>query len=284
MATGLEWWVTRLSDSPILSLFQYLLAPLRQRTLLWQFARRDVLARYRGSLLGLGWALLNPLLMLGVYTFVFRSVFHARWPGTGEDDLAFALQVYAGLIVFNLFAEVANRAPRLVLEQPNLVKKVVFPLELLPWVALSAALFHLTINVVVLLVAVTLIQGALPLSALALPLVVAGFAPFLLGMAWLLAALGVFLRDIGQLMAMLTSLLMFLSPVFYPVSALPERWQGLLTLNPLTTPILQLRAVALEGRWPAWEMLAGHAALSIAVAMAGAFAFRLARKGFADVL
>jgi lipopolysaccharide transport system permease protein len=267
-----------------LSIRSYFSAPLQQRYLLWQFARRDVLARYRGSLLGLGWSLLTPLLMLGVYTFVFRTVFRARWPEGDDGGLAFALQVYAGLIVFNLFAEMANRAPRLVLEQPNLVKKVVFPLEILPWVTLLAGLFHLAVNVAVLLVAIFFAQGALPASLIALPLVILAFAPFLLGMTWLLAALGVYLRDISQMMAMLTSLLMFLSPVFYPASALPERWQPLLTVNPLTLPIEQLRRVALSGQWPDWGSLAVYALIACLCAWLGATGFRLTRKGFADVL
>src|SRR3990172_9983173 len=221
--------------------------PLRQRTLMWQFARRDVLARYRGSLLGLGWSFLTPLLMLAVYTFVFRVVFKARWGTGGADDLEFALQVYAGLIVFGLFAEVISRAPRLVLDQPNLVKKVIFPLEILPWIMVLAGLFHLALNLLVLLVAAAITRGGLPLSAFALPLVLASFVPLLLGLGWFLAALGVFIRDVGQIATLAISLLMFLSPVFYPISNLPERWQPWLRANPLTPVIEQVRRGAPPG-------------------------------------
>lgn len=258
--------------------------PLRQRTLIWQFARRDVLARYRGSLLGLGWSFLTPLLMLAVFTFVFRVVFKARWGTGGDSDFEFALQAYAGLIVFNLFAEVVSRAPRLVLDQPNLVTRVVFPLEILPWVAVLAGLFHLALNLVALLAATAIARGGLPPSVLALPLVLAPFVPLLLGLAWFLASLGVFIRDVGQITALAVTLLMFLSPVFYPVASLPERWQPWLRANPLTPAIEQLRRIALEGMWPDWPQLALHLAIAIAIAWAGAFWFAVTRKGFADVL
>lgn len=258
--------------------------PLRQRNLIWQFARRDVLARYRGSLLGLGWSFLTPLLMLAVYTFVFRVVFKARWTDGAGGDFEFALQVYAGLIVFSLFAEVVNRAPRLVLEQPNLVKKVVFPLEILPWVAVLAGLFHVALNLVALLAAAAIARGGLPISTLALPLVLAPFVPLLLGLAWFLASFGVFVRDVGQIASLAVSLLMFLSPVFYPVSSLPERWQPWLQVNPLTPAIEQLRRVALDGLWPDWMQLALNLAIGGAIAWAGARWFAATRRGFADVL
>lgn len=258
--------------------------PLRQRTLIWQFARRDVLARYRGSLLGLGWSFLTPLLMLAVYTFVFRVVFKARWGDGAAGDFEFALQVYAGLIVFSLFAEVASRAPRLILDQPNLVKKVVFPLEILPWVAVLAGLFHLALNLAVLLVAAAIARGGWPLSTLSLPLLLASFVPLLLGLSWFLAALGVFIRDVGQITSLLVNLLMFLSPVFYPASMLPEHWQPWLRANPLTPMIEQLRRVVLDGLWPDWPQLVLQFAIGLAVAWFGARWFAATRKGFADVL
>lgn len=264
--------------------------PFRLGSLIWQFARRDVLARYRGSLLGLGWSFLTPLLMLAVYTFVFREVFNARWPAGaqtglgGDSNVAFALQVYAGLVVFNLFSEVAGRAPRLVLDQPNLVKKVVFPLEVLPWVAVLAALFHLATNLVVLGGVTLAIRGSLPPSVLALPLVIASILPLLLGLCWLLASLGVFLRDISQVIGMVMTALMFLSPVFYPAQALPERWQPILSINPLTLPIEQIRRIMLDGLWPDWHALALYSMGALSICWLGARWFALTRKGFADVL
>lgn len=258
--------------------------PWRQRTLIWQFARREVLARYRGTLLGLGWSFLTPLLLLAVYTFVFRVVFKARWGAQGADDFEFALQVYAGLLVFSLFAEVISRAPRLVLDQPNLVKKVVFPLEILPWIMVLAGLFHLALNLLVLLVAAAITRGGLPLSVVALPLVLASFVPLLLGLGWFLAAVGVFIRDVGQIASLAISLLMFLSPVFYPISSLPDRWQPWLQVNPLTPAIEQLRRVVLDGQWPEWPQLALQLVLASVLAWAGARWFAATRKGFADVI
>jgi len=257
--------------------------PLRQRTLIWQFARRDVLARYRGSLLGIGWSLLTPLLMLAVYTFVFREIFKARWMNAG-GDFEFALQLYAGLIVFNLFAEVLSQAPRLITDQPNLVKKVVFPLEILPWVAILVSLFHFAINLAVLLAAAAVFHGGLSLTVLALPVVLIPLLPLLLGLAWFLAALGVFVRDVSQVMSMVVGLLMFLSPVFYPTSALPPQWQPWLKANPLTPAIEQMRRVVLDGLWPDWEQCLIFAVVGCLVCWAGARWFAAARQGFADVL
>lgn len=259
--------------------------PFHNRSLLWQFARRDVLGRYRGSLLGLTWTFLTPLLMLGVYSFVFVGVFRASWPGAAKGGgLEFALQVFAGLVVFNLFAEVTSRAPNLIVEQPNLVKKVIFPVELLTWVTVLSGLFHLLISVASLLVVLLIARGGLPVTALALPLVLLPFLPFLLGLGWFLSALGVFVRDVGQVMTMVVSLTMFMSPVFYSLATLDVRWQFWMRLNPLTLIIEQVRVVVLQGQWPAWGGLGLYALLACAFAVAGAVFFQLTRSGFADVL
>ncbi len=259
--------------------------PIRNLSLLWQFAQREVLGRYRGSLLGLTWSFLTPLLMLGVYSFVFVGVFRASWPGAAKGGgLEFALQVFAGLVVFNLFAEVASRAPNLVVEQPNLVKKVIFPVELLTWVTVLSGLFHLLVSVATLLLVLLITRGSLPVTAVALPLVLLPFLPFLLGLGWFLSALGVYVRDVGQMMTMIVSLTMFMSPVFYSIASLDVRWQFWMNLNPLTLIIEQVRAVVLQGQWPAWGGLGLYTLLACGFAAAGAMFFQLTRKGFADVL
>jgi lipopolysaccharide transport system permease protein len=259
--------------------------PHRNRTLLWQFAKRDVLGRYRGSVLGLAWSFLTPLLMLGVYTFVFVGVFRASWPGsTKAGGLEFALQVFAGLLVFNLFAEVAGRAPHLIVNQPNLVKKVIFPVELLTWVAVLSGLFHLLISAATLLLVLLITRESFPISALALPFVLLPFLPVLLGLGWFLSAMGVFVRDVGTMMTMVVNLTMFMSPVFYSVTSLSPDLQFWMNLNPLTIIIEQVRAVLLLGQWPDWTVLGLYGLLACLFAGAAAMFFQLTRKGFADVL
>ncbi len=260
--------------------------PYLNRSLLWQFARRDVLGRYRGSLLGLTWSFLTPLLMLGVYSFVFVGVMGQRWTGSKTDGgLEFALQVFAGLLVFNLFSEVAGKAPNLIVEQPNLIKKVIFPVELLSWVTVLSGIFHLLISTGTLLLVLLVARGSLPLTTVALPLVLLPFIPFLLGIGWLLSAIGVFVRDVGNVIAMVVSLIMFMSPVFYSVKSLTnphlQFWMG---LNPLTLIIEQVRAVLLLGEWPDWGALGLYGLVAGAFAVLAATFFQLTRKGFADVL
>lgn len=259
--------------------------PWRHRELVWQFARREVLSRYRGSWLGAGWTVLTPLAMLLIYTLVFKHVFKTRWPGeTVEGHLDFALQLYAGLIVFNWTAELIARAPRLILEQPNLVTKVVFPLPVLAWSALVASAFQTAISTAIWLLACVLGGHAPSLSWLAVPLVLAMWAPWLLGLSWLLGSLGVYLRDLSQLVALVLSGLMFLSPVFYPSTALPAWLQPLAQLNPLTLPIEALRAATLGAQALPWPALALHLSVGLLLCALGLALMRRLQTGFADVL
>ena len=266
------------------TLFSYLF-PWRYAGLIRQFVRREFDARYRQSLLGVAWAFLTPLLMLGVYTLVFRFVFKLRWGGAGdESDLAFALRLYAGLAVFNFFAECVNKAPRLILDQPNLVKKVIFPLEILSWVSALAALTHLGVALFLMLVFGVWEQGSLPLTVLALPLVWLPLLPLCVGLGWLLAAVGTYVKDVGQVLGMLVSLLMFLSPIFFPVEAIPPAVRPWLFLNPLALTITQTRQVLLDGQWPDWPAYTIHLIACCTLAVLGAAFFKAARKGFADVV
>jgi len=258
---------------------------VQHRGLVWQMTKREVVGRYRGSVLGILWSLVNPLLMLAVYTFVFGFVFKAKWGTGGEGGHAqFAVVLFAGLIVFNLFSECITRGPGLIVSQPNLVKKVVFPLELIPVVQLGSALFHALVSLAVLLVAFLVVYGMPPASALLLPLVVLPLCCLCLGLTWFLAALGVYLRDIGQAIGILTSALMFLSPLFFPLSALPEPAQRLVMLNPLSVPIEQTRSVLLWGLAPDWLALLVYFALALAAMHVGYWWFQRTRNGFADVL
>lgn len=254
------------------------------RALIRQLVRREVIGRYRGSMLGIVWSFFYPMLMLAVYTFVFSIVFQARWSADTGSKSEFALILFAGLLIHGLFAECVNRAPGLILANVNYVKKVVFPLEILPVVALGSALFHALVSVAVLLLFFLLTQGQLHLATLLLPMVLLPLLLLTLGIAWLLAAAGVYLRDIGQTTGIITSALLFLSPVFYPISALPEIYRPYLQLNPLTFIIAQSRTVLIWGKMPDWAGLGIYLAISLTVAWAGYYLFQKARKGFADVL
>lgn len=235
--------------------------------------------------MGIAWSFFNPVLMLVVYTFVFSVVFKARWGGSGEESqTSFAIVLFVGMIVYGLFAEMANRAPGLILSNVNYVKKVIFPLEILPVVGLVSALFHMLISLAVLLLAALFINGGLSWTVIFFPLVIFPLLLSTLGVAWFLASLGVFVRDVGQTIGIFTSVLMFVSPVFYPISALPQKFQVLLMLNPLTFVIEQSRAVMLFGKQPDWSGLAVYALVSCLLAWGGFWWFQKTRKGFADVL
>lgn len=257
----------------------------RNRQLIVQMTKREVVGRYKGSALGLAWSFFNPVFMLAVYTFVFSVVFKARWGLGGEESKTqFAVVLFVGMIVHGLFAEVLNRAPGLILGNVNYVKKVVFPLDILPVIAMGAALFHSLISLGVLLAAFALFNGYLHWTAVLAPFVLLPFIILTLGLAWMLASLGVFLRDVGQTIGIITTVIMFLSPVFYPVTALPEEFRPWFMANPLTFIIEQAREVLIWGHMPDWIGLGIYILVATSVAWAGYAWFQKTRKGFADVL
>lgn len=256
----------------------------RNRGLIRTSVRREVLGRYRGSFLGVLWSFFNPLLMLLVYTFVFSVVFNARWSSSGDSKTEFALLLFCGLMMFNLFAECINRATGLILGNVNYVKKVIYPLEILPWVSLGSALFHGVVSLVVWLIAYLVIFGLPHLTVLYLPLILLPFVLFIMGLSWVLASLSVFLRDVSQFVGILTTMLMFLSPIFYPATALPENYRVFLYFNPLTPVIEQTRNVLFWGGQPDFQMLGIYIVVSAIVAWLGFAMFQKTRKGFADVL
>lgn len=254
------------------------------RGLIKATAQREILGRYRGSMFGLLWSLFNPLFMLAVYTFVFSEVLKARWGGGGDSKTEFALVLFAGLIVFNLFSECINRAPGLILANVNYVKKVVFPLEILPYSVLSSAVFHALISLLVWFAAYGVFFGVPHITAFYLPLIFGPLLFFIIGLSWILASLGTYLRDISQVISIITTVMMFLSPIFYPASALPEDYRHLLYLNPLTPVIEQAREVMFLGNTPDFSLLAGCWIAAIVIAWLGFAWFQKTRKGFADVL
>ena len=257
----------------------------RNRQLIVQMTRREVAGRYKGSVLGLAWSFFNPVFMLTVYTFVFSVVFKARWGlGGDESKTQFAVVLFVGMIVHGLFAEVLNRAPGLILSNVNYVKKVVFPLEILPIISMGAALFHSLISLCVLLIALVIFNDYLYWTAVFIPLVLLPLVILTLGLAWILASLGVFLRDVGQIIGIITVVMMFLAPVFYPMTALPEELRPWLMANPLTFIIEQAREVLIWGHLPDWFGLGSYTLAATVVAWMGYAWFQKTRKGFADVL
>lgn len=258
--------------------------PWHHRALLRRLVRREIESRYRGSLLGVIWALLTPILMLAVFTFVFSVVFQARWGGSTGGKGEFALILFAGLIVFNMFSEALNRSPSLILENPSYVKKVVFPLEVLPWVMVLSSLFQVVISLGILLVFHLAVNGLPPLSVLLLPLVWLPLLLLCLGTGFLFGALGVYLRDLRSIMPVASQLLMFLSPLFYPASALPESFRSLLHLNPLTGIIENTRMVLFAGTAPDWIVLGVQILVGLLFAAFSLRLFRHLRTGFADIV
>jgi len=248
--------------------------------------QREVIGRYRGSMLGLLWSFATPLLMLAIYTFVFGVVFKVRLNQveSSDDQLGFALYLFSGLIVFNLFSECISRAPGLILANVNYVKKVIFPLEILPWVALGAALFHAGTSLIVLLVCLLTFGHGISWNILWLPIILLPFLLLIMGLSWLLTSIGVFIRDVGQVVGMTLTVLLFMSPIFYPLSALPETIRNYLFLNPLTFIVEQIRAVVLLGQSPNWDCLAVYYIISFGIAWFGLLWFEKTRKGFADVM
>lgn len=256
----------------------------RNRSLIGASIKREVFGRYRGSFLGIFWSFFNPLLMLAIYTFVFGTVLKTRWGTEGGSSVEFALVLFAGLMIFNLFAESINRAPNLIVSNPNFVKKIVFPLEILPYVVIGSAVFHLLISLGVWVLAYVVFYGVPPATVVYFPLAILPFLIFILGLSWMLASLGVFLRDVSQFIGIVITAMMFLSPVFYPASALPEGYRPLLYLNPLTPAIEYSRDVLYWGKQPDFTLLAVYLLGAALFAWLGFVWFQKTRKGFADVI
>lgn len=255
------------------------------RNLIRALVKREVLGRYQGSVLGVFWSFFNPVFMLAVYTFVFSVVLKARWGTSGSGSKAeFALVLFAGMLVFNLFAECISRAPGLILSNSTYVKKVVFPLEILPLVSFGAALFHTVINFVVWLVFSLFVFGVPPGTILLFPLLLLPLGLLIMGASWILASLGVYLRDVSQVIGIFVTALMFLTPLFYPLSAIPKEYWWILKLNPLTYIIEQARDLLIFGKGMDWGAFGSLTAVAVLTGWLGFAWFQKTRKGFADVL
>lgn len=256
----------------------------RHRSLTAELSRREILGRYRGAGLGLLWSLITPFLMLMVYTIAFGFVLRSRWPHSNGSTADYALILFLGLIVHGFFADCVNRAPSLVVANVNLVKRIVFPLHILPWPVIISALFHAAMNLVVFMVLLLVFQHHLPWTVLFVPVVMIPLVILTSGVSWVFAALGVYMRDIGQLTGVITTAMLFLSSAIVPLSVLPPGYRVLFKLNPLTFIIDQVRAVAIWGKQPDLLGLAAYCVVAMGVAFLGYAGFCKASRGFGDVL
>lgn len=256
----------------------------RHRQLVVKLVQREVLERYRGSMFGLVWSFMHPLFMLLVYMFVFGVVFRIRWGVEGAEDIKFGVILFAGLIVHALFAECLVRSPGVILSNPQFVKKVVFPLEILPVVTVGTAMFHMAVGFVILLLFNLIAHGTFFWTVLLVPLIILPLVILGLGVSWFLASLGVFVRDVTQVVGILATVLLFLCPIFYPITAVPESLQKVMFLNPLTLIVEELRNLVIFGGLPNWKHLLLYYVAAVCVMLLGFWWFNKTRRAFADVI
>lgn len=289
MAYYLKFEKNRVSEGKFVQNFS--LSPLymfkslwKNRSLILILSKRDVISKYRGSVGGIFWSVINPLFMLSVYTFVFSVVFNARWPGLSSSKIEFALVLFSGLIIFNFFSECIGRAPAIIVSNGNFVKKVVFPVEILPLVLVITSLFHFCISFIVMLVAYFLFNGVPTVTLLISPIIIIPVVFFTAGFTFCFASIGVFLRDINQFIGIALTVFMFMSPIFYSAQALPPAYREVLYLNPLALVIEQFRGMLFMGKQPNWLIFVVQIFVSLVVFWLGYMWFQKTRKGFADVL
>lgn len=254
-----------------------------RKALLIELVKREFSGRYHGSFGGVFWSFVQPLFLLVVYTLAFGVVFKARWGFSGSTS-EYALMLFAGLIVFDAFAECLSKAPGLIIGNPNYVKKILFPLEMLSWVMALVALTHVAIGVGVWLVGYVCFFGWPHPTVLLFPIVLACCFPMLLGIGWLVSALGVMMRDTSQLMAMFAHALLFLTPIFFSLDAVPENYRRVLLLNPLTFLVEQFRRILFRGELPDWVGIFEYFVVAILFALICRMVFRYLRPTFADLV
>jgi lipopolysaccharide transport system permease protein len=259
----------------------------KNRELIWNLTKRELKSTYQSSFLGALWPLILPLMMLLIYTFVFSVVFEARWSTNTAEETPrgeFALVLFAGLTAFNLFSTVILRSPALILSVPNYVKKVVFPLEILPVVVVGAAFITSLINVVLIIIGRLIVFQALPFTLFLLPLAYLPLILITLGLSWFLSSLGVFVRDLAQAISIVVQVLLFVTPIFYSVEQVPERLKFLVVLNPLAPIIESFRQILLWAQFPDWGTWGLATFLSALIAVFGFAWFSTTRKAFSDVM
>lgn len=258
---------------------------LSHRYLFLQMLKREIDQRYRGTQFGFLWAFLFPILMLLVYTFVFGMVMRVKWGVEGQDNIAFGLILFVGLLCHTFLAEVLTGSVSAITGSAQYVKKVVFPLEILTPLKVANGFIHMLLGVIILLAIFLITGNAIPWTIILAPVVLLPFLIFLTGASYFISVLGVYVPDLGQVIGVLMTMLLFLGPIVYPFSSVPERLQiFVLWLNPLTVIVEQLRAVVLFGQMPNWEHLAWYTLAASLILCLGIWFFNKTRDGFADVI
>lgn len=246
--------------------------------------RREIVGRYKGSFLGLFWSLVNPLLMLFVYTFVFGNVFGSKWAVGNASQSEFALILFSGLMIFNLYAECTNRAAGLIVGNPNFVKKVVYPLDLLPLISFFSALYHMAVSLIIWVIVYILLFGQPKTTIFLLPMILVPFGIFIMGISWILASIGVYLRDVSQIIGVVNSALLFISPVFFPSSSIPDKYKFIVNINPLASVIENCRDLMYWGTVPDLTGMLYQWIFASIVGLVGYWWFQKTRMGFSDVI
>ena len=260
---------------------------LKENEIIKQLTIRDIASKYKGSKLGFCWAAINPLLMLSIYTLIFSQVFRARWGNSiaePENPIYFGLNIFCGLIIFNMYAECMARGPRSISSNPNYVKKIIFPLSTLGVTVVGSTLMQAIINCVALIIIQMTFLNNLPLTVIAIPFVWLPVIVQLLGITWFLSVIGIFIRDVEQITNALISALMFMSPIFYPSEALPESIRWISAVNPLTYGIEQTRNVMIKGNMTPIENWIVHLGISLVICQGAYWLLKRTRKYFGDLL
>ena len=248
------------------------------------FVRRDIQARFRDTVFGVFWAVAAPLVKLGVYTAIFGALIQPRWQNQVTDPHIVAFTYFSGLVFVEFFVECLNASANMVRDNTTYIKKVVFPVEILPWIAIGYATFRVFVGMTLVLIAYVGLVGLPPVDVLVIPILFFLFALIVLGLMWILSAVAVYVRDVGHFVTAFLPIMMFISPVFFPLSAVPEPAATLMLINPLSFPLEQMRAALFGAGFHAWLEGAIYAAVAILVASLGYRFFLKVRPGFADVL
>ncbi|HET6972832.1 MAG TPA: ABC transporter permease [Pyrinomonadaceae bacterium] len=251
--------------------------------LIFSFAKRELLARYKGSALGIAWAVLTPVVMIAIFTFIFAGIFGARF-GANDSHWDYALYLFCGLLPWTMFQESVQLSANTIVAHSNLVKRVVFPLEALPAAQVFAALGTQLFGTMALLIGTIVIRQRLELTGLWLPILLIPQLLFALGAGWLVASLGVFLRDITQGVTLLLMAWMYLTPIIYPESIIPEHFRTFINFNPFTSLIRSYRRIFLDGSVPDWRGLLYFTIFAVIIFIFGYWWFARTRKSFADVV